>query len=256
MERESTYTSGSGSTNPSTTSSSSGHAYAVAATNMNTIVDVVIPERDEHVGWVDLSGNTPASTMLREMKAGVVKVSSSSMGERNVVGVPPMSPSASVESSEHSGSRVSLGGGGFLSKAKIKRKKKGESAVTSTTGTVSSSSFSASVHSLSSKSHSNGYSGSGGAGAGAGGDSGWVDTKELKKAAKAEEKRRKKAEEKARLEKLAEQFSAGRQKASGGATGDVTSVISSSGSSERRRAANEWIEDSVGMYGNMGFAAF
>ena len=258
VERESTYTSGSGSTNPSTTSSSSGHAYAAATAGMtatNTFVDVVIPERDEHVGWVDLSGNTPASTMLREMKAGVVKVSSSAVGERNVVGVPPMSPSASVESSEHSGSRVSLGGGGggFLSKAKIKRKKKGESAVTSTTGTVSSSSFSASVHSLSSKSHSNGYSGSGGAG-GAGGDSGWVDTKELKKAAKAEEKRRKKAEEKARLEKLAEQFSAGRQK--GGATGDVTSVISSSGSSERRRAANEWIEDSVGMYGNMGFAAF
>ena len=66
--------------------------------------------------------------------------------------------------------------------------------------------------------------------------------------------KQKKAEEKARLEKLAEQFSAGRQK--GSATGDVTSVISSSGSSERRRAANEWIEDSVGMYGNMGFAAF
>ena len=78
--------------------------------------------------------------------------------------------------------------------------------------------------------------------------SGWSDAKDIKKAAKAEEKRRKKAEEKARLEALAAQFSQQRSKNGGGAKVDGASVVSS-GSFERRKAANEWVEDSAGMYG-------
>ena len=75
------------------------------------------------------------------------------------------------------------------------------------------------------------------------------------KSAKAEAKRRKKEEEKARLEALALQFKQGRQK--NAAMGDMASVagaasIMSGSSGERRRLANEWVEESKCMYGGIG----
>lgn len=67
-----------------------------------------------------------------------------------------------------------------------------------------------------------------------------------KKAAKADERRRKKEEERKRLEALAAQFAAGRAKGKDGMS------VTSSGSSEGRRAANDWLEESGAMYGSSG----
>lgn len=68
--------------------------------------------------------------------------------------------------------------------------------------------------------------------------------------AKKAEKRRRKAEERARLEALAAQFAAGRTKGRDGVS------VTSSGSSEKRRAANEWLEESGGMYSASGIGGW
>ncbi|EJC99053.1 uncharacterized protein FOMMEDRAFT_161281 [Fomitiporia mediterranea MF3/22] len=75
--------------------------------------------------------------------------------------------------------------------------------------------------------------------------------REVKKAAKAEEKRRKKAEEKARREALAAQFSQARKKCK-----DGKSASSMTGSSERRRGANDWLEETDGMYGSANLTSW
>lgn len=81
------------------------------------------------------------------------------------------------------------------------------------------------------------------------------------KSAKAEAKRRKKEEEKARLEALALQFSQNRKKINIAAGGnDSVSIVGSgsvfSGSSgEKRRIANEWVEESKCMYGAGGIVS-
>ena len=62
------------------------------------------------------------------------------------------------------------------------------------------------------------------------------------------EKRRKKDEEKLRLEQLAANLRASAEKAK---AKDTVSMVSS-GSSERRKAANQWVENSEGMYGGIG----
>ena len=75
----------------------------------------------------------------------------------------------------------------------------------------------------------------------------WSDSRDVKKAAKAEEKRRKKEEEKKKLEMLAQQLK-------GGKTAKDKDMLSlaSSGSTERRRNASRWMEESDGgLYGGL-----
>lgn len=74
------------------------------------------------------------------------------------------------------------------------------------------------------------------------------DGRQVLKAQKEEAKRRKKQEEKERLERLAESL-----KAKKTAKKDAGSVFSSSSSEiQRRKQANEWLDQSDGMYGAVG----
>lgn len=73
----------------------------------------------------------------------------------------------------------------------------------------------------------------------------WSDARDVKKAAKAAEKRRKKDAERARIEQLALQLKASAPRA--GAK-DGHSTLSGS-SEERRRQANKWLEETDGLYG-------
>lgn len=76
----------------------------------------------------------------------------------------------------------------------------------------------------------------------------WSDSKDVRKAAKAEEKRRKKEEERRKLEQLALQLKATHPKAPRPGPKDGHSTLSGS-SEERRRQANKWMEETDGLYG-------
>lgn len=76
----------------------------------------------------------------------------------------------------------------------------------------------------------------------------WSDARDVKKAAKAAEKRRKKDAERARIEQLALQLKASAPGALRPGARDGHSTLSGS-SEERRRQANKWLEETDGLYG-------
>ncbi|KAL5524836.1 hypothetical protein ACEPAF_9982 [Sanghuangporus sanghuang] len=234
-------------------SNSYAYAHVDGYNNENVqFVDIVEPESEGRTGWTDI--RLPRDgLMITDAKAPQYRTlhksptpTSSPPGTANG---PPPSPNtltfaASVNSGlssdimekRASGGRRSPIGGGFF-KSRIKSKKMngqtpspGDSPLSPTFGNTNRTIYQPSIN---------------GSVDNASIVSGWADVRDIKKAAKAEEKRRKKAEEKAKLEALAAQFSQHRAKTQ---QKDGMSVVSG-GSSERRRAANEWVEDSAGMYG-------
>ena len=242
---------------------SNSHAYAQVNgyTNENVqFIDIVEPESDTRTGWTDIrlprngiiladaNADAKARPPQQQQHRTLQKPPPVSPPPRSANG-PPSSPNtttatASINSVKSNGStekRASADGnsptGGGFFKSRIKPKKKssqvpslGDSPLATTFGFQSRAP--SAIGSVDNGSVV----------------SGWADARDIKKAAKAEEKKRKKAEEKAKLEALAAQFSQQRARAQ---SKDQASVVSS-GSSERRRAANEWVEDSSGMYGAGG----
>lgn len=204
-------------------------------------VDIVEPDSDGRMGWADLRAPrsnivAPEQKYLPQPPLSTPPVMTNTVPERS-----PNSSTftASINSgaSENTEKRSSgTSGSSFLSKARLKTKKKQAVATSPLTpifdGTTS---------------YSGAMSVNGSVDGSDSGSSAWMETRDAKKAAKAEEKKRKKAEEKARLDALAMQFSQGRVK------GKDAISLKSSGSSERRRLANEWVEDSAGMYGGMSW---
>ncbi|KAL5512668.1 hypothetical protein ACEPAG_2934 [Sanghuangporus baumii] len=232
---------------------SNSYAYAqVDGYNNGNVqfIDIVEPESEARTGWTDMrlprDGLTITDAKTPQQHHTLHKPPTPASSPAGMVHGSPPSPntltfaasvnsglSSSTAEKRATGGRRSPIGGGFF-KSRIKPKKMngqipspGDSPLSSTFGNTNrTSSVNSSVDNASIV-------------------SGWADVRDVKKAAKAEEKRRKKAEEKAKLEALAAQFSQHRAKAQ---QKDGVSVVSS-GSSERRRAANEWVEDSAGMYG-------